>query len=85
MTYRDETGYYVVPNLLIPMDLVLRPDLFSNLYSHIRYHPLEVRTSYHIDDRNFHEQENDVLCSIWHSSSLVDYFNVNFVTKYLAF
>ena len=85
MTYGDEAGYYVVPNLLIPMDLVLRPDLFSKLYSHIRYHPLEVRTNLHIDDRNFHEQEKDVLCSIWHSSSLVDYLTVNFVTKYLAF
>ena len=35
MTYRDEAGDYVVPQLLIPMDLVLRPDLFSKLYSRI--------------------------------------------------
>ena len=45
MTDRDEAGDYVVPNLLIPIDLVLRPGFFSKLYSHIGYQPLEVRMS----------------------------------------
>ena len=31
MTYRDKAGVHVVPNLLIPMDLDLRPDLWTKI------------------------------------------------------
>ena len=36
-TYCDEAGDYVVPNVLSPRDLVLRPDIRNKLYHHLQH------------------------------------------------